>query len=199
MKATKRGWRQRNKNGSGAPEQELPEAVINTTPGKVVPPRYRFQNNLNQSLKVRLGEESKLNSSAAFNMTQLSEAELLKPHNSLNSGQAENGNYNDQLPNLPTSNREIHQIFSPMNIRKKKNLQYSRETAPRKTIITGIDGVGAGPAKGESRNLQQQNLMPLESSRELDKMRLTQSNQRRLRIIRPHDTSKGATLDADSA
>ena len=89
-----------------------------------------------------------------------------------------------------------------MNIRKKKNLQYSREAAPRKTIITGIDGVGTGPAKGESRNLQQQNLMPLDSSRELqsiDKMRLTQSNQRRLRIIRPYDASKGATLDADSA
>lgn len=85
LKATKRGWRQRNKNGSGALEKEMPEAVINTTPGKVVPPRYRFQNNLNQSLKVRIGEESKLNSSAAFNMTQLSEAELLKPQNSLNS------------------------------------------------------------------------------------------------------------------
>jgi hypothetical protein len=73
-----------------------------------------------------------------------------------------------------------------MNIRKKKNLQYSREQPSR---IVGISGVGTGP-ESESRNFTSRNLIPIvpiDSSRDYEKVRYTQSNQRTLRIIRPYD------------
>ena len=76
----------------------------------------------------------------------------MRPTISLNNSQAENGNYKEPLPNLPTSNKEIHQIFSPINFRKKKNAHNSRESAPRKNII-GIDGIMTSTAKAESRNI----------------------------------------------
>jgi hypothetical protein len=91
----------------------------------------------------------------------------------------------DQLPTLPTSNKEIHQIFSPLNLRKKKNLKESRESGPR---INGILGVAANNATGTNSEVDLSRTSDGNATnREFDKLRYTQSNQRRFRITKLYD------------
>tara|TARA_B110000285_G_scaffold22639_1_gene21872 strand:- start:751 stop:1083 length:333 start_codon:yes stop_codon:yes gene_type:complete len=101
----------------------------------------------------------------------------------------------DQLPTLPTSNKEIHQIFSPLNLRKKKNLKESRESGPRiikATQINGIMGVSANNGTNSEVDLSRTSDGNA-TNREFDKLRYTQSNQRRFRITKLHDSKKPGT------